>query len=147
MKKNCSCGFIISVADRGWLLCHPTGGGNRWDFPKGRAEPGEDHLVAAIRELQEETGIELDILNGGIIDLGQHPYAKEKDLHLYYIEVSSLNVKDLFCESMVTNTKGPDFPEMDAFAVFPVNRVSTKVSEKMGNWIVSHVPPMLRADY
>jgi len=28
-----------------------------WDFPKGAVEPGEDPLVAAIRETREEAGI------------------------------------------------------------------------------------------
>lgn len=27
-----------------------------WDFPKGQLDPGETHLEAAIRELEEETG-------------------------------------------------------------------------------------------
>ena len=28
-----------------------------WDFPKGHVEPGEDALVAAVRETREEAGI------------------------------------------------------------------------------------------
>ena len=28
-----------------------------WDIPKGLADPGEDHLTAAGRELEEETGL------------------------------------------------------------------------------------------
>ena len=31
--------------------------GRHWDFPKGHVDPGEDDLAAALRELQEETGI------------------------------------------------------------------------------------------
>ena len=31
--------------------------GRHWDFPKGHLESGEDDLAAALRELQEETGI------------------------------------------------------------------------------------------
>lgn len=27
-----------------------------WDWPKGRLDPGENHIQAAIRELEEETG-------------------------------------------------------------------------------------------
>lgn len=36
------------------LLRHP----DRWDLPKGHAEPGECPRQAAIRELEEETGFE-----------------------------------------------------------------------------------------
>jgi len=31
--------------------------GRYWDYAKGHVEPGEDDLTAALRELQEETGI------------------------------------------------------------------------------------------
>ena len=30
---------------------------NRWDLPKGKVEPGETLLQAALREVEEETGI------------------------------------------------------------------------------------------
>ena len=32
-----------------------------WEFPKGRPEPGEQPLESALRELEEETGIRVDI--------------------------------------------------------------------------------------
>ena len=28
-----------------------------WSFPKGKLDPGEDHLTAALREVEEETGL------------------------------------------------------------------------------------------
>ena len=34
---------------------------NRWDLPKGHIEQGEDSLSAALREIEEETGV------GGLI--------------------------------------------------------------------------------
>lgn len=34
-----------------------TAGGNRWQLPKGRLEPGEEAVQAAIREVEEETGL------------------------------------------------------------------------------------------
>ena len=37
------------------LLRHRNGG--HWGFPKGRIEPGESELAAALRETREETGL------------------------------------------------------------------------------------------
>ncbi len=45
------------------LLRHEQGG--HWGFAKGRIEPGEGELEAAMREIREETGIaEIDLVPG-----------------------------------------------------------------------------------
>ena len=52
----------------GVVLFHPDGrvwlgrrvdvpGPHNWQFPQGGIDEGEDHLAAALRELQEETGV------------------------------------------------------------------------------------------
>jgi len=33
---------------------------NRWDLPKGHVDPGESDIECALRELDEETGIQRD---------------------------------------------------------------------------------------
>lgn len=61
MEKVKSCGFIIyrNQPQRSILLMkHPK----RWDLPKGHVDEGETNLECALRELQEETGIERDHL-------------------------------------------------------------------------------------
>lgn len=40
------------------MLRYPSG---YWDFPKGRLEPGEENLQAAIRELKEETNLDVEL--------------------------------------------------------------------------------------
>ncbi len=47
-------GGIVSAPDGRMLLILRNG---RWDLPKGKVEPGETLLQAALREVQEETGI------------------------------------------------------------------------------------------
>jgi 8-oxo-dGTP pyrophosphatase MutT (NUDIX family) len=55
-----SCGVIpwrlTPGGEREYLLIQHNAG--HWSFPKGHPEAGEDDLVAARRELAEETGIE-----------------------------------------------------------------------------------------
>lgn len=57
-----SAGFLIISSSGQVLIVKPTGksgttGG--WGIPKGKRDPGEDILNAAIREVQEETGLNL----------------------------------------------------------------------------------------
>lgn len=35
-----------------------------WEFPKGRLDPGETEIEAARREVREETGLEVDFVEG-----------------------------------------------------------------------------------
>lgn len=37
---------------------------NFWGFPKGHIEPGEDERSAALREIHEESGLEVSLLEG-----------------------------------------------------------------------------------
>lgn len=60
-----SAGFILFKGDgiRKYLLLKH--GIDYWNFPKGKLESGESDLDAAIRELNEETGItNIEILDG-----------------------------------------------------------------------------------
>ena len=53
-------GFVLFRSRFGtieFLLLHHQDGGH-WSFPKGRLEPGEGELEAALREVFEETAIE-----------------------------------------------------------------------------------------
>jgi bis(5'-nucleosidyl)-tetraphosphatase len=56
-KRERSAGVLVFRATktgRKYLLLNY---GRHWDFPKGHVEPGEDLLQTALRELEEETGI------------------------------------------------------------------------------------------
>ena len=65
MKNIFSAGLILfRVVDgeRLYLLLHYPHG--HWDFVKGKIEEGESKQEAALRELEEETGLEADIMDG-----------------------------------------------------------------------------------
>ena len=65
MKYINSCGFVAFLRVRGenrYLIIKSLNGDV--GFPKGHTEPGESELQTAIRELKEETGIEVKHIPG-----------------------------------------------------------------------------------
>ena len=59
-----------------------------WDFPKGVVEPGEDPLDAAIREVEEETGIRDLAFPWGREYHQTIPYARNK-VARYYLALTA----------------------------------------------------------
>jgi 8-oxo-dGTP diphosphatase len=65
----------VVIEDRKVLLSQRKAGSHlagKWEFPGGKAEPGEDPRAALRRELVEELGIETTI--GEIVDVTFHRY-------------------------------------------------------------------------
>lgn len=59
MKQEKSCGCIILNDKNEVLLIHHNTG--HWDFPKGHVEAGETEVETAIREVKEETNIDVEV--------------------------------------------------------------------------------------
>lgn len=66
MKREKSCGALVfRKRDTSYdlvLLRHRFGG--HWSFPKGHVEFGENEHQTAMREVKEETGIAISLLDG-----------------------------------------------------------------------------------
>lgn len=59
MKQEKSCGCIVINDKNEVLLIHHNAG--HWDFPKGHVEEGETEIETAIREVKEETNIDVEV--------------------------------------------------------------------------------------
>ena len=65
MKYEKSCGAVICRGDgekREYLLIKQNAG--HWGFPKGHVEAGETEIETALREVKEETGLDVELLEG-----------------------------------------------------------------------------------
>ena len=71
-------GGLVSNRRGDFLLISRNG---LWDLPKGHQDPGEDISVTALREVQEETGIDQLILRG-LICVTDHCYRRDGKWHL-----------------------------------------------------------------
>src|SRR4051812_22762211 len=89
------------------LLVHPGGPFwakkdlGAWSFPKGEYAPGEDPLVVARREFQEETGSAID---GEFTTLTPRKQAGGKIVTIFAVE------GDLDASSIVSNTFSMEWP-------------------------------------
>lgn len=65
LKTAISCGAVVYRKDGNGtsvLLVKQAGQHPGWGIPKGHVEPGESYLATALREVKEETGIDIKIV-------------------------------------------------------------------------------------
>ena len=123
MTQIKTCGFFIVNTNKQVVIAHPTN--SRWSdysIPKGLMEPGETEFDTAVRELWEETNIDLHHLTiEDVIVLPPTLYRNCKRMlctFLYYAE-DTLNDVELKCHSYVD---GQDFLENDKIIWKPISK-------------------------
>lgn len=126
-----SCGLILTDKKK-ILMCKNTGY-NAWDLPKGKQEEGESPIEACVREVREETGLELSDKKDLFIDLGLFYYVPTKRLHLFLYVVDKLpDINSLFCTSYFQNKKdGTLTPEMDTYKYIDIPDIKSYARNKM----------------
>jgi 8-oxo-dGTP pyrophosphatase MutT (NUDIX family) len=86
------------------------------DIPKGHITIDEKIEEGACREIQEETGIEID--PGDLTELGHFPYNKST-LYIFYVEMN-FDINKCHCDSMFTSPSGKELPEVDGYELFDI---------------------------
>ena len=99
-----------------------------WFVPKGEINPGEDQLVAAQREFQEETGL---VPTGEFLSLGSVKHKSRKTVTAWAFEgdcdPASLKSNTFEMEWPPKSGKRAQFPEIDRAEFFTVERAREKM--------------------
>jgi len=78
-----------------YLLLRASNPGHWWTAPKGHVDPGEDELVTAKREVEEESGLrpeDYDIMDGFTSILRYQAWNKPKKVSYWAAKVKDPNV-------------------------------------------------------
>lgn len=134
MSERTTCGVVVTDGAR-LLLGHATRS-PRWDIPKGMAEAHETHLAAALRELQEETGLHPG--PDALVSMGVHAYMRQKALALFAWRPETMpEPAALRCSSVIRLPGGAVIPEFDRFGLFAwpdaLDRVGRNMARVLGD--------------
>src|SRR5262249_39920402 len=117
------------------LLVHPGGpfwakkDDGAWSIPKGLFTDGEDAVVAAKREFEEETGQRPD---GALIELGDFKQPSGKHVHVWAIEgefdLASFRSNSFAMEWPPRSGRMQEFPEADRAGWFGPREALVKIT-------------------
>lgn len=109
-----TCGtYLYSSILKKFLVCHPTRTRwNNWSIPKGLMEKGETTYDVCVRELNEETGIDINKINVlAKHSLPTRAYQKQAKSLESFLVITDTDLSDhKFTCNLV---EGKDFPEND----------------------------------
>ena len=124
--------FLYQKDSFKFLVGHPTNHSpNFWSIPKGVVDQGENYWEAAVRELKEETDLNLNDYDYVIekeFDFITYK-SKRKKLKTFKVRADFPDDFKFKCKSMVTHLGGGKvvknpFPEMDDFKFISLSEIN-----------------------
>jgi 8-oxo-dGTP pyrophosphatase MutT (NUDIX family) len=95
MTREFSCGAILYQQEAGvrrFLLVQMNQG--HWSFPKGHMEKGETEAITAIREIREETNLQVRLIPGFREVTRYHPAPQVEKEVVYFLAIpTSADIK------------------------------------------------------
>ncbi len=139
-----SSGVIVVRCEQGrwlYLLLQAFG---YWDFPKGLVEKGEEPLQAAIREVEEETGINDLRFNWGYDFKESAPYLGGKKIARYYVAETLTKEVELLVNPALGHPEHDAYAWMDFEAAYDVLAERVKPCIKWAHELIESRPQGVR---
>lgn len=134
MKREKSCGALVYRYNNGQLLLlllrHRHGG--HWSFPKGHIEGCETEVETALREVREETGLNVSLERGFRHAVEYYPKPNVKKQVVYFLGKALPNEPVVRQEIEISELKWVEWEE--AF-----RRVAFKNDKELLNMAKSHL--------
>ena len=113
MKKEKSCGAIIVKDDKVLMVKEIVG---HWGLPKGHIEQGETEIETAIREVKEETNLDVTL-------------DKEKKYEINYIIDGEIDKEVVyFIAKTINGETKKQYSEIDEIRWVPINEAIDAIS-------------------
>ena len=117
---------IIEKDDKVLIDKRPANGllGGMWEFPGGKIEHGEDHTEALKRELKEELGIAVNLVDS--FGVYKHAYTHfTVTVYPYFVEIVNGDPKALEADKI-------EWVDIHALRDFPMGKVDRNISDDLG---------------
>lgn len=89
MQKEKSCGAIVYNKNKEVLIVKHNAG--HWDFPKGHVEENETEIETAIREVKEETNIDINIFSNYRYEIHYNPKENVEKTVIFFLGSNKTN--------------------------------------------------------
>jgi len=133
-KTIIAAGGLVKNDEGAYLMIFRRG---KWDLPKGKLDEGESIPACAVREVQEETGLN-DIILGNLISITHHEYFDKwvdadvlKETHWYNMTATDHQQLVPQTEEDITEIKWVPVAELDAYLQDTYDTI-VEVFEKAG---------------
>jgi bis(5'-nucleosidyl)-tetraphosphatase len=137
MQYEKSCGALVFRKYHGntelLLIKHANGG--HWSFPKGHVEPGETEIETAIREVKEETGIDI-IVDSSFREIVSYSPKKDTQKDVVYFLAIAKNYNFT-----------PQPEEIAQIKWVEISRVHTILSYDNDRQLVNKAKPLIKCSY
>ncbi|MCR5186446.1 MAG: NUDIX domain-containing protein [Clostridia bacterium] len=132
MKKEVACGCIIFDKNNNILLIHQKND-DFWGFPKGHVDDGETEFQTALREVKEEVGLDVEIIDAKyryVLNYWIQKRNVDKTTILYLAKPKQENANVIIQEAEVTESKWVTIEEATKLLTYDDLKEVMRTAEK-----------------